>query len=297
MAAGGRWCMRIIVVLLASVSLLPSRGASQTAKTWNNHLYDRLELGVFGTAQALGTTIRVDPEGGGSGTEFKAGQVLGLGNSTFEPAAYIRWRLGRRHELQLGYQLSRRSGERTLADTLRFRDTLLVAGARVSSTMRTDQAGLIYRFAFTAKDRTQIGIGVGISVLPLRLQLDAVAGVTGGGADTARVEGTRETSFTVPTGSLGLYGRFRVGERWYVTADTRGLYLKIQNFKIYVFEGGLQGRYFFSNAIGAELGYTISAYQVDVQVAPTDRRFLNIDFAGKLRFTAHSFRLGLVVPL
>lgn len=298
MASPGGWCghagscVRIGLTVLITATLVPGVGGAQEP---DNHLYDRYQLSAAATVLLLGATVRFDAEGGGSGTEFEPSDALGLSRQTVEPRAGFRWRPGRRHELELSYVLARRSAEQTIIDTIRFRDTAFAAGARVASTMRTDQAMLEYRYAFTARERTQIGIGVGLGALLARLELDALAGATRGGADTSRVDYIAERSVTVPTGSLGLYARFRSGDRWYFSGDGRGLYLKIENFKIYVVEAGLSARYFFASSLGGEAGYTLSYYRVDVtRVAPGERRFLGIDFTGKINYTVNGFRAGLV---
>ena len=190
--------------------------------------------------------------------------MLGVSTTTLQPRAAIRWRPGRRHELEVGFLRAVRTAERTLLDTLAVGDTTFAAGLRVNSALRTSQAFLNYRFAFTARENTQIGAALGLGALFLRTELDALAGTTGGGSDTTRVSYAKVQEFTGPTGSIGLYGRFRLGERWYLESDLRAVYVKIENFKAGVLEGGVAGRYFFSRTLGAELGYGLGYYAVSV---------------------------------
>ena len=123
-----------------------------------------------------------------------------------------------------------------LTDTLVFRDTTYAAGLRVNSTFGTSQAFLTYRYAFMAKERTQIGAALGIGLIFLRADIAATAGATAGGPDTAIAEFSRKGDINGPTGSLGGYGRFQLGDRWYLESDLRALVLKIDNIKVGVVE-------------------------------------------------------------
>ena len=205
-----------------------------------SHLYDRFQLSGSGTLLVLGAKIRIDPDSG-EGTEINVSDDLGIGSTTLQPRLALRWRPGRRHELEGGYQWAKRSGETVLTDTLVFRDTTYAAGLRVNSTYGTSQAFLTYRYAFMAKEKTQIGAALGIGLIFLRADIAATAGATAGGPDTAIAEFSRKGDINGPTGSLGGYGRFQLGDRWYLESDLRALVLKIDNIKAGVVEVGARG--------------------------------------------------------
>jgi hypothetical protein len=255
-----------------------------------NHLYDRFQASLSGTFLLLGTTIRVDPDSG-EGTEISVKDNLGIGSTTLQPRLAFRWRPGRRHELEAGYQWAKRSGEAVLQDTLVFRDTTYVAGLRVNSSTGTSQGFLTYRFAFTAKEKTQIGAAVGVGIIFLTTDITATAGVTAGGADTAIAQFSRSGGFDGPEGSIGLYGRFLLGDKWYLETDLRGIAIKIDNIKAGVVEAGLAGRYFLSDKIGLELGYNLGYYEVNIE-APNN--FASIEKTGKISYTVNGWRVGAV---
>ena len=83
----------------------------------------------------------------------------------------------------------------------------------------------------------------------------------------------------------------QVGGRWYVDADARGVYLKIQDISATIFEGGVGVKYFFSNTVGAEFGYDVGAYSVALG------RNDSIDFSGKLKYLVQGVRAGLIIAL
>ena len=77
-------------------------------------------------------------------------------------------------------------------------------------------------------------------------------------------------------------------------SDARGVYFKVENFKAGVAELGLAGRRFFSDKFAAELGYNLGFYTVTLEKGTADDAFLNIDVAGKIKYTVNGFRGGLV---
>ncbi|MFL5449681.1 MAG: hypothetical protein ACJ8A6_07485 [Gemmatimonadales bacterium] len=77
-------------------------------------------------------------------------------------------------------------------------------------------------------------------------------------------------------------------------SDARGVYFKVENFKAGVAELGLAGRRFFSDKFAAERGYNLGFYTVILEKGSADYAFLNIDVAGKIKYTVNGFRGGIV---
>lgn len=254
-----------------------------------SHLYDRYQFTVSGTQVWLGSTVRVDRSDGTPGTEFTPEDV-GAANHSWEPRFAVRWRPGRRHELELGYLFVRSSGSRALADTIRFNDTTFAKGLRVNSALKSDQGFLTYRYALHAAERSQIGLAVGLGALFVNIDLDAIAGTTSGGPDTAIVPFSAAKGVTGPIGSLGFYGRWQVGDRWYMEGDARGLYVKIDRRAATVYEAGAAGRYFVSRRVGFELGYGLTWIKATLDHRPNGK-----GFAGRLKYVLQNARLAVVV--
>ena len=247
----------------------------------HSHLYDRFQFTVSGTQVWLGSNVRVDANDGSPGTEFDGGDV-GAANRSWEPRLALRWRLGRRSEFEFGYLFARTSGSRVLGDTIRFADTAFARGMEVHSALKSDQASLTYRYAFHAAERSQIGFAVGLGALFFDVALR--------NADTALVPISASANVVGPTGSLGLYGRWQLGDRWYIESDARALHGKIDRITATVYEAGAAARYFVSPHAGVELGYGLTWIKVDVDHRPNSR-----GFAGLLKYSLQNLRLGVVL--
>jgi hypothetical protein len=271
-----RWSIGVAVIAL--VGATPGARAQSTSR-----LYDKWQIDLSGSVLVMGTDIRVDGANG-EGTEIDGEEVLGLSREKIQPRASVRWRPGRRHEIELGYQFANRTGEKTLERDIVLADSTYTAGVNLKSNFRTDQVFLAYRFAIRARERTQLGLGVGVGVFPFKLEADRLASAGG-----AEVTSSNERSLTGPFGSLGIYGRFLLGDRWYLESDLRGIAIKIDRFKASVVEANLAGRYFLSDKLAMELGYGISA--ITLTVDPPEYRE---GFFGKLDYPVQHVRLGVV---
>ena len=252
-----------------------------------NHLYDKFQIVGSGTAVLFTGSLRVDSKNG-NGTDVDPQDDLGLATSKPEVRAGLRWRPGKRHELELGYQWARRSGEKTLAKDISFGDTTFAAGLDVKTKFNSDQAFLTYRFAFMARERTQLGVGLGLGAIFFQPSIDALAG-----AGSQTVQYSQSKSFTGPTASLGVYGRFRLSDRWYLEADIRGLKATIDRIDASVIEGGAAARYFLSSTFGLEGGYGLTSIKVDVKPKSDGTGLAS----GSIKWGLQNLRLGVVVAL
>jgi hypothetical protein len=266
---------------LAAFATAPAAQAQSSL----GRLYDRWQIDLSGAVVIMGTTIRVDGSEG-QGTDVDADD-LGLPGERVEPRASVRWRPGRRHELELGYQLARRSSERTLQREIIFADSTYDVGLATKTNFRTDQAFLTYRYAIQARERSQLGVGIGLGALPFKFEIDALASV---GSDS--VTSSRAKSFVGPTASIGGYGRWLLGERWYLESDIRGMAVKIDRIKARIVEGNLAGRYFLSDKLGLDLGYGISSIRLTV-----DPRASGTGFSGRIKYPLQHVRAGVVLTL
>ncbi len=268
--------------------MLPGRAHAQTV----NHLYDKVQFGASGADVILSSDIRIDNADGTVGTEIDQG-MLGFPQSQFAWAAGMAWRPGRRHELGLAYVHISRSGEKVLTDTVDFADTSFAAGLRLDSKFSAPTLVMTYRFAFLAKEKTQVGFQVGLGALFFNLDIDAVAGATVGGADTAIVQYGTSKSLTGPTASLGLFGAFRAGDRWYLGVNGGAIGATVSNISATSWAGGVDARYFFNDHWAATGGWSITGIKISSEGDGEGW----IDLSGSIKYSFQVLRLGVIYAL
>jgi hypothetical protein len=269
---------------LALLYVVPLAAQKQRAS-----LYNKFELNLSGSGVILNSNIRVDGSGGEVGTDIDAEDDLGMDKVKAEPRFGLRWRPGRRHELEVGYQFARRNAEKRLERDITFGDSTYTVGADLKSTFNSDQVFFAYRFAFMAKERTQIGAALGLGALLLDVGLEAL----GTGTDPRQF--SVEKSVTGPLGSLGLYGRFLAGERWRFEADARAVKIAISRFDARVIEIGGAVRYYLSNSFALDAGYSGSGIKVDVGPKTSEDGEETGLASGVIKYSLQSIRLGIVI--
>jgi hypothetical protein len=278
-----------------AIALLAWVTPARAAEDFGNHLYDRFQVTVSGSILKLGSEARIDSDDGSYGTELDLEEDLGFASTKFQPRAELRWRPGRHHEIGFGYQLARRTASKTLERDIEVADTSFTAGADIKSTFDSDNLFLTYRYAFIAKERTEVGVGLGLGAFFFKVGVDAVASASSGGASQSATYSS-ETSFTGPTGALGVYARFRSGDRWYLAPDARYLRVTIDRFTGQVLEGGFIAQYYVSPKVGIESGVGLRAIQVDVGPR-TDGGGFGPDVSARIKYNESQFRLGVIFPL
>lgn len=271
------------------VGLLPGRVEAQGAV---NHLYDKFQFGIAAADVILSSDIQVNNSDGTEGTSIDLG-TLGISQNAFAPAVGFSWRPGKRHELAMDYVYISRSGEKVLVDTVNFADTSFAAGLQVKSKFSAPTLGFNWRFAFTAKENTQIGFQVGLGALFFSLGIDALAGVSGGGADTTEVSYSASKKLTGPTASLGLFGNFRFGDHWILGVNAGAIGAKVSNITATTWIGGLNGRYYFDKHWAVGAGWLING----IKVSSSGDGEGWIDLSGSIKYTYQVFRLGVLYAI
>jgi len=274
---------RSIYVVVVAAILAAAPAAAQETRT---NLYNKFEFSPSLSSVILNSNIRVDSEDGSVGTDVDAEDDLGLETVKWEPRFALRWRPGKRHEIEVGYQFARRDAEKTIERDINFADTTFTAGLSLHTSLKTDLAFLNYRFAIITKDGVQAGVALGTGALLLDAGLEALAS-----AGSEQVDYSSSSKITVPLGSLGAYGRFLIGDAFTAEVDARIVKLKVSRFDVQYTELNAAGRYFFSHSVGIELGAGADAVKVDID--PKEDGVVKP--SGRIKYSLSNVRLGLVL--
>jgi hypothetical protein len=155
------------------------------------------------------TVLRYDGPRGGSG-EIDFEEDLGLDPTVDTFWVDGRWRVGRRHQLQLGFTRSHRNiRDYTLEREFVWGGETYGAGLEATTTGNADILGGYYRFAILRNDRVEIGptIGVGYLWLEARIRRRARSAPAGGVPDLD--EARASAASRAPSGDTPRCGRRR----------------------------------------------------------------------------------------
>lgn len=276
---------RLMVLAVGLLTGLATTTAAQD--TGRQSLYPKLQFEAAGASVRLNANIRVAGSSG-SGTDIDAEDDLGLEKAKFQPRFAARWRPGRRHELELGYQFARRNGNKVLERRVEIGDSVFDVGAQLLTRMDTDQLFLNYRFAFMAKERTQVGASLGLGAILINTEFKGT--ISAGQGSATRTVGA---NLPGPTGSLGLFGRFLAGTNWTFGADARAMALTVSGIEATIIELGGLARYHLSPKLALEGGYALTGVEVDIS-KDASLPGEDITVSGRIEYSIQTFRLGFV---
>ena len=251
----------IIGGVLAAALLGPCAFAQSSPGTWNG-LPDRFQIDTGYFRLNANTQLRYNGPQGGSGTiDFE--QDLGLPQTVNTFWVDGRWRVGRRHQLQLGFtRLSRDRSSQTLQRDFTWGGQTYNAGLSATTTSGSAILGGYYRFAVFRNDRFEIGPTVGVGYLWLNATIKATGTVSGPGGSESRTldEGTSTGSIT---GALGGYAEAWPAKRFVLRGDFLYIKVKPSGSEASVTDWRLAADWYFSRNAGLGVQYKYNKYTYD----------------------------------
>lgn len=284
-------------VAMVAVLLSPGTATAQDSATPRNHLYDTFQASLDVTTVLNRSSARVDPSNGGLGTDLDFQSILGISTTSLQPALGVRWRPGRRTEFEAGYQFLNQTGQRAFQDSLLIGDDTLAGNLALHTTAGASNATLQFRYAIWAAERHKVGAALGLGAVFLALDFEGTADGTcaGPGCDPGGSGAYMSSKrFTAPTGSLGAFGGWRLGDRWYLGGDARAIAGKVDRYDIGVFEGDVRAEYYLSDHWGLEAGVFYTNVRVDVAPKSEPDPEDLTHFTGSIDYNYTSLRLGVI---
>ena len=193
----------------------------------------------------------------------------------------------------VGYQFINQSGSRSWTDSLVIGDNTVFGQIDANTKISSDNANLAFKYAILAKEKYIAGVELGLGAIFFDLQFDATAdGCAGPDCGSGSVSVDRK--LTVPTGALGVFGQWRLGDRWYLGGDARGIGGKVDRYDVSIFQADVFARYYFSDRWGAGAGWYYNDVTVDVAAKSDASSDSDLDLGGKVSFNYTSLRIGVI---
>jgi hypothetical protein len=255
--------MKSVVRALLVTALFATPALAQSSSgTWNG-LPDRFQIDAGYFRLSPTTELRYNPIGGGGGSVVLEND---LGFQSTADTVWIdgRWRLGRRHQVQLGYTwLSRSIDSHTLQRDFSWGGETYSAGLSASSDSSSEILGGYYRFAVVRNDRFEIGPTVGIGYLWLDARIRATGTVAGpGGSSVSRSLDVGASTGSV-TGAIGGYANAWATERFVLRGDFLYIKVKPENEEASVTDWRIGADYYFFRNAGLGAQYKYYNYSYD----------------------------------
>lgn len=254
--------------LIAAAMLVSPAFAQSSPGTWND-LPDRFQIDTGYFRLDAATVLRYQGPQGGSG-EVDLEEDAGLPDSVNTFWVDGTWRVGRRHQLKLGFtRTSRDRREYTLQRDFTWGGETYSAGMTAATSSAVDILGGYYRFAIVRNDRFEIGPAVGIGYLWLDARIQATGTVTGPGGVQEERTRDRAASTGSITGAIGGYVMAWPAKRLLMQADY--LYIKVnpEDSEAEVTDWRVAANYYITPSIGAGVQYKHNQYRYDRGAAST----------------------------
>jgi hypothetical protein len=242
-------------VLAASLLASPTFAQSSSG-TWNG-LSDRFQIdtGYF----RLGTETNLRFNGAPGSGDINLEDDLGVDDNVDTFWVDATWRVGRRHQLKLGYtRLDRDRKGFELERDFTWGGVDYEAGLSANTSTGSDILGGYYRFALFRNDRFEIGPTVGVGYI----WLDARVQATGTVAGASRTLDESASTGSI-TGAVGGYANGWLTKRLVTHADF--LYVKVTpgDSEASVTDWRLGADYYFLRNAGLGVQYKYNKYSYD----------------------------------
>jgi len=246
----------VIGGLLAASLFVSPAFAESPSGTWNG-LPDRFQIDTGYFRLTADTQLRYNGAPGSGDISLE--NDLGVDENVDTFWVDATWRVGRRHQLKLGYtRLNRDRADFELERDFTWGGEEYEAGLSATSSTGSDILGGYYRFALFRNDRFEIGPTVGIGYI----WLDARVRATGTIAGASRSIDESASTGSV-TGAVGGYANGWLTKRLVARADF--LYIKVSpgDSEASVSDWRLGADYYFFKNAGLGVQYKYNRYSYD----------------------------------
>lgn len=253
--------MRAVIGGILAAGLLVSPAFAQSSPgTWNG-LSDRFQIDTGYFRLTADTQLRYNGAPGSGDISLENDLGVDKNVDTFWVDAT--WRVGRRHQLKLGYtRLNRDRADFALERDFTWGGEEYEAGLSATSSTGSDILGGYYRFALFRNDRFEIGPTIGVGYLWLSARIKATGTISGAGGTQSRSLDESASTGSI-TGAVGGYAQAWPAKRLSLYADFLYIKVKPENSEASVTDWRAGANYYFTPHLGVGAEYKYYTYSYD----------------------------------
>lgn len=199
---------------LALVGSCALCGQSSRADDYFSPTDERVRLSLGAMHVSSSTTVRANSSLQTTGTVVNAEDQFGLEKSNWEPKFQAIVRAATRHRISFDYFTLDRTGNTTVTNTIRFRDSTFLAGDPLQTKLSLRTFGMAYEYSFWHSEKLEIAATVGVHATEISSRAEVHT-------PARHVLQTYDLSGPVPT--VGIDATWVLSKRFYI--DGRAQYL------------------------------------------------------------------------
>ena len=252
-----------IKILFALASLIFTPALSY-ADEWIKPGEETLTFGMGVFLQAFDTTLRVDNQSAGAGSDVDLENDLGLTEDQSVFWATLNWRFEDRHRFGVSYFNFIRDATAEALEEIEIGDEIYPVGATLTTEFSASIMPFYYAYSFIKKDKHELAGSIGFHWFELSLDVKGSGSIsTVGDADADFY-----ASVNAPLPLIGVRYDYYVNDRW--TASIHGEYFALDlvddeiNFSGSLANIRLSTDYWFTNNFG--MGAAINWFDLDAEV-------------------------------
>jgi len=219
-----------------------------------------ISLGVFVTDR--GTSVRLDSNSLGTGTDISFEGDLGLDSSDSVARLDGYYRFNEKHRVNFSvFDMSRDSSAALVGD-IQYGETVFAVNTVVNSDFDLTITKLAYTYSFFRRDNAYVGVTIGVYVADSKIRVAE--------ENLGQIE---SSGITAPLPVIGLRGEYDFADKWRFSASGEFFAVEFDNVDGHLVDLYLGIDYRFSEHVAIGLGYNA----VDIEVDASKN-----DFMGKL---------------
>ncbi|UCH49854.1 MAG: hypothetical protein JSU95_08880 [Betaproteobacteria bacterium] len=245
--------------------------------------WEKFAFVVGGFIVSSDTELRIDSSTG-IGASVDLEEALGFDSrlGTYRVALMYRPGNSRRHQIELQYFESSRSGDKVLEEDLEIGDEFFPAGTAVQSELDLRFFNVDYSYAFLQDDRVRLALSAGLHTTDVRFSINSPGSSL-----------SEDESFTAPLPVIGLRADFVLTPSWRFKSTLDLMYLEYKGLEGVLTDAYVGVEYLAFKNIGFGFGLNGIRYRVEGDGSdPNGMDFkgvLQLDLEGALLYARYFF--------